>query len=241
VPASRVDNPRGQDPSLRGQGHVFGRRKGKALRAGQAKAVAELLPGLAIDLSRPAPARLGDLFPAGLDAIALEIGFGGGERMIADAAEHPRTGFLGAEPFLNGLAKAVVEIARRKLGNVRLHGDDAALLLDWLPATSLDRVDLFHPDPWPKKRHAKRRFVSAENLQRIARALKPRGQFRFASDIGDYVNWTLLQVGAHPAFVWEANRADDWRLPPAGWTQTRYEMKARAAGRVPAWLTFRRM
>jgi tRNA (guanine-N7-)-methyltransferase len=228
------------DRRRRGEGHVFGRRKGKTLRAGQAKAVAELLPVLSLDLSKPPPTNLAELFAEPVGDITFEIGFGGGERLIAEARERPDAGFLGAEPFVNGLAKAVVEIGRLGLKNVRLHGDDAAVVLDWLPAASLARVDLFYPDPWPKKRHAKRRFVNTANLDRIARVLKGGGRFRFASDIADYVNRTLMMASAHPAFAWDAARADDWRVPPPGWTTTRYEAKARAAGRAPAWLIFTR-
>jgi tRNA (guanine-N7-)-methyltransferase len=124
--------------------------------------------------------------------------------------------------------------------NVRLHDGDAALLLDWLPAASLVRVDLLYPDPWPKKRHWKRRFVSDGNLDRIARALKPGGLFRVASDIESYIDWTLLHVLKRGDFAWTAARADDWRKPFPGWPGTRYEKKAVAAGRTPAYLAFLR-
>ncbi len=139
------------------------------------------------------------------------------------------------------MAKAVSAIAGQKLANVRLFGGDASLLLDWLPPASIDAVDLLYPDPWPKKRHWKRRFVSQENLARLARVLKPGGAFRFASDIADYVAWTLAHVGADERFAWTAERAGDWTQPFANWPGTRYEAKALRAGRVPTYLAFRRL
>ena len=138
------------------------------------------------------------------------------------------------------MASAVAAIDDRGLENIRLFDGDAAHLLDWLPAASLAAVDLLYPDPWPKKRHWKRRFVSPENLDRLARVIAPGGAFRFASDIPSYVEWTLAHALRHPAFAWTAERADDWRLPFAGWPGTRYEAKAIAAGRVPTYLTFSR-
>ncbi|MGQ3293797.1 MAG: tRNA (guanine(46)-N(7))-methyltransferase TrmB, partial [Shinella sp.] len=121
------------------------------------------------------------------------------------------------------------------------YDDDATELLDWLPAASIDQIDLLYPDPWPKKKHWKRRFVSRVNLDRFARVLKPGGLFCFASDIDTYVNWTLMHCGAHPAFVWTAENAADWLTPFAGWPGTRYEAKAKREGRESAYLTFRRL
>jgi tRNA (guanine-N7-)-methyltransferase len=172
----------------------------------------------------------------------LEIGFGGGEHLLAGAVASPEAGFIGVEPFVNGMANAVAAIHDAGLANIRLFDGEALRILDWLPDGSLDRVDILYPDPWPKRRHWKRRVVSAGNLDRLARVLKPGGMFRFASDIPAYVEWTLALVLAHLAFAWEATRADDWRKPFANWPGTRYETKALAAGRVPTYLTFvRRM
>lgn len=217
----------------------YGRRKGKALRLGQATAIAELLPRLAVDLAAPSidPRAL---FEVPLDDVWMESGFGGGEHLIATAEANPSIGFIGAEPFVNGMAKAVSAIAETDARNIRLHDGDAALLLDWLPPASLGRVDLLYPDPWPKKRHWKRRFVGDDNLDRIARPLKPGGLFRVASDIESYIDWTLLHVVKRDDFAWTAARADDWRKPFAGWPGTRYEAKALAAGRAPAYLAFLR-
>lgn len=203
--------------------------------------MASVLPALAIDLSMPAPADAASLFPHRPQRISLEIGFGGGEHLIADAERAPNVGFIGVEPFLNGMAKAVTEISERGLRNVRLFQGDATLLLQWLPAQSLDAVDLLYPDPWPKKRHWKRRFVSPENLGRIARVLKPGGMFRFASDIESYVAWTLAHLGADARFAWTAEHAADWREPFPGWPGTRYEAKALREGRIPTYLAFRRL
>jgi tRNA (guanine-N7-)-methyltransferase len=202
--------------------------------------MAALLPRLLIDPSVASP-DIAALFPRAPGIVRLEIGFGGGEHLIHEATDNPGTGFLGVEPFVAGMAKAVSAIEARVLDNVRLYDGDAALLLDCLPAASLDRVDLLYPDPWPKKRHWKRRFVSAENLDRIARALKSGGGFRVASDIEGYVAWTLMQLAADPRFVWEAERAADWRQPFPGWPGTRYEAKALREGRVPTYLAFRRL
>jgi tRNA (guanine-N7-)-methyltransferase len=223
------------------EGAFYGRRKGKALRPGQAERLERLLPRLALDLTVPAPADLGRLFPIPVEAVNLEIGFGGGEHLLHEAARRPATGFIGVEPFVNGMTKALAGVERQGLANVRLHAEDAVLLLDWLPPASLARVDLLYPDPWPKTRHWKRRFVSEANLGRLARVIRPGGTFRFASDIDTYVEWTLAHLRAAPAFAWTATRADDWRRPWPDWPGTRYEAKALREGRRPSYLVFRRL
>ena len=219
----------------------FGRRHGKSLRAGQQAAVAALLPDLEVDLSAPPPAPLAALFSTPVYEVRLEIGFGGGEHLYHRAGLMPQAGFIGVEPFVNGMAKLMARLAEEPRGNIRVYGDDATRLLDWLPDASLVGIDLLYPDPWPKKRHWKRRFVGAANLDRFARVLRPGGAFRFASDIESYVNWTLLACRAHPAFVWEAETAEDWRNAYPGWPGTRYEAKALREGRTPAYLTFLRI
>lgn len=222
-------------------GAFFGRRKGKALRPHQAELMETLLPRLAVDPKAPKPANLAGLFPRPVADVTLEIGFGGGEHLIHCASEAPDTGFIGVEPFVNGMAKALAAIEKAGLDNVRLYHDDAIDLLDWLPDASIDRAYLLYPDPWPKKRHWKRRFVGADNLDRLARVLKPGCEFRFASDIDTYVDWTLRHLRAHPAFEWTAERAADWREPWQGWQSTRYEAKAIREGRRGTYLTFRRV
>jgi len=218
----------------------FGRRKGKPLRERQAQHLETLLPALKVDLSAPAPADIASLYDERPARIRLEIGFGGGEHLIHRALEQPETGFLGVEPFVNSMAKLVGRVEETGAKNVRLYDDDATELLDWLPGASIDQIDLLYPDPWPKKKHWKRRFVSTVNLDRFARVLKPGGLFCFASDIDTYVNWTLMHCGSHPAFVWTAENAADWLTPFAGWPGTRYEAKAKREGRGSAYLTFRR-
>ena len=157
----------------------FGRRKGHKLRPHHARLIETLLPRLAIDLSNPAPAELSALFPVPVDDIQLEIGFGGGEYLIAQAQARPRTGFIGVEPFVNGMAKALAAIESGKLQNIRLHFDDAVNLMAWLPQRALTRIDLIHPDPWPKRRHWKRRFVQDAMVSRLARILAPRRRIPF--------------------------------------------------------------
>nr|WP_244514526.1 tRNA (guanine(46)-N(7))-methyltransferase TrmB [Afifella marina] len=217
---------------------LHGRRKGKRLTAHREALMERLLPQLALDLSEPAPGNLSGLFAADVEDLRLEIGFGGGEHLIHEARKTPSCGFFGVEPFVNGMAKAVAAIKGEELTNIRLYDGDAANLLDWLPSQSLSRVDLFYPDPWPKRRHWKRRFVNADNLARIHRALRPGGVFRFASDIPSYVDWTMIRALRHGGFAWPAETAADWREPYPGWPGTRYEAKALREGRRPAYLTF---
>jgi tRNA (guanine-N7-)-methyltransferase len=218
----------------------YGRRHGKTLRPAQAAALGDVLPNYLIDLDAAPPARLQDLFGSSVGSVRLEIGFGGGEHLLHEARRWPDVGFIGVEPFVNGMAKLLAALHEAPLANLRLYDDDATRLLDWLPVASLEGIELLYPDPWPKKRHWKRRFVSAVNLDRFARTLKPGGRFRFASDIDTYVNWTLLHCRAHAAFGWTARSADDWRRPYEGWPGTRYEAKAIREGRTPAYLTFER-
>lgn len=230
----------GRATGLERRRSLHGRRKGKPLSARRTGLMADAYPALAIDLAAPSPALLAALFPVDVGDVRLEIGFGGGEHLVAEAAAAPRSGFIGVEPFVEGLAKAVSAITDAGLRNVRLHDGDAVHLLDWLPPGSLTRVDLLYPDPWPKRRHWKRRFVRPENLDRIARALATGGLFRVASDIDDYIAWTLLHLFRRRDFIWTAERADDWRKPFPGWPGTRYEAKALAAGRRPTYLEFMR-
>lgn len=219
----------------------FGRRQGRPLREHQADLTEALLPRLMVPTGDTAPADIGMLFPRPVEAVWLEIGFGGGEHLIHQALANPATGFIGCEPFVNGMAKALASIEREGIDTIRLYNRDAGEVIDWLPAASLDRVYLLYPDPWPKKRHWKRRFISADMLTRLARAMKSGAELRFASDIDTYVDWTLNHVHAHPDFAWTAETAADWKTPWAGWPGTRYEAKAIREGRPPAYLTFRRL
>jgi tRNA (guanine-N7-)-methyltransferase len=216
----------------------FGRRKGKPLREKQAEGLATLLPQLKLDLANPAPDRIESLYDFSVERMRLEIGFGGGEHLIHRAAENPSTGFIGVEPFVNSMAKLLTSVEEQGLRNIRLYDDDATQVLDWLPDASIDQIDLLYADPWPKRKHWKRRFVSQVNLERFHRVLKPGATFCFASDIDTYVNWTLIHCRDHGGFAWQAEQASDWLTPYAGWPGTRYENKARREGRSSAYLTF---
>jgi tRNA (guanine-N7-)-methyltransferase len=228
------------DPEPHPARAFFGRRKGHKLRKRQAELLQTLLPRLALDLSKPAPAELSSLFPVPVTEVAFEIGFGGGEALVAQAQTRPQTGFIGVEPFVNGMAKALAAIESAGLQNIRLHFDDAASLLAWLPTAALDGIDLIHPDPWPKRRHWKRRFVQDATVEQLARLLRQGGEFRFASDIADYAAWTLQHLLRSPDFEWTAQCADDWRKPWPDFTRTRYNAKAAQAERLTSFLIFRR-
>lgn len=216
----------------------FGRRRGRPLSPVQQAALEQGLHRYAVDLTAPAPRNLTTLFEADVADVRLEIGFGGGEHLLHEAAAHAGTGFIGVEPFVNSMAKLMGVLAQSPLRNLRVHDDDATALLDWLPDASLSGIDLLYPDPWPKKKHWKRRFVSRQNLDRFARVMKNGGRFRFASDIDTYVNWTLLACRAHGSFEWQASDARDWNTPYLGWPGTRYEAKALREQRRPCYLTF---
>jgi tRNA (guanine-N7-)-methyltransferase len=218
----------------------FGRRKGHRLRPRQEELLEALLPQLALDLSRPAPAPVAALFAVPVADVVLDIGFGGGESMIAQAQAQPRTGFLGVEPFVNGMAKALAAIASHGLKNIRLHFDDAGSLISWLPEASLARIELIHPDPWPKRRHWKRRFVQDEMVVQLARILRPGGEFRFVTDVADYAAWARERLLRSESFALIAPYADDWRKPWPGFIETRYHSKAAREQRASCFLVFRR-
>ncbi|MFV2091497.1 MAG: tRNA (guanosine(46)-N7)-methyltransferase TrmB [Hyphomicrobiales bacterium] len=181
------------------------------------------------------------MFDEPVTDVWLEIGFGGGEHLAAQARANGQIGMLGAEPYINGIAKLLSTIDREALANIRIHPDDARELLEQLPDQSLGAVFILFPDPWPKARHNKRRFINADNLAQIARVLRPGGRLRFASDITDYVRWTLVHVRAARCFEWTAGRAADWRQRPGDWPATRYEAKAIRQGREPSYLQFIRL
>jgi len=208
----------------------FGRRSGKRLHKGQDRLFQDLLPALRIELPE------GTLDPAALfpgsTARIIEIGYGGGEHLARQARQNPGTGFIGCEVFSGGIAKLVEKIDEEGLGNVRLYTDDALKLLHKLPDASLDGAYLLYPDPWPKTRHHKRRFVSPLTLAELARTLKPGSLFRFATDIEDYANWTLAHILRSPDFRFAPETPRDWHAPYPGWEPTRYEEKARLEGRM---------
>jgi len=219
----------------------FGRRKGHKLRPNQTRLFESVLPQLALDLSHPPPTALGDLFPVAVTGIELEIGFGGGEFLIGRAQRQPQTGFIGVEPYVNGMVKALAGIESNELRNIRLHANDAAALLAWLPEAGLARIDLIHPDPWPKRRHWKRRFVQDPLIAQLGRILRRGGEFRFVTDIADYAAWTLQRFTRSELFEWTAERADDWRKPWSDFGGTRYNSKAARADRASCFLQFRRV
>jgi tRNA (guanine-N7-)-methyltransferase len=208
----------------------FGRRSGKRLHKGQDRLYAEKLPALEIAL----PEGILDprtLFP-GAERIEIEIGYGGGEHLARMAGESPSTSYIGCEVFSGGIAKLLEAADDRDLKNLRLFTDDALKLLVKLPAASLDAAYLLYPDPWPKTRHHKRRFISPQTLGELARVLKPGSVFRFATDIEDYANWTLAHIVRSPDFRFAPARPGIWHEPYPGWQPTRYEEKARLEGRL---------
>jgi tRNA (guanine-N7-)-methyltransferase len=175
------------------------------------------------------------------EGLWLEIGFGGGEHLAWQAEANPERLLIGAEYFVKGLAKILGQIEIRGLTNIRLYQGDVRDLLEALPAKSLSRVFLLFPDPWPKKRHHKRRLVTAVFLDELARCLRPGGTFRLASDDAGYLRWMLFELQRHPAFCWQVQGPANWRRRPADWPPTRYEEKALAAGRCPAYLSYERL
>ncbi len=220
----------------------YGRRYGKKLRPGRQKLVDTLLPELRIapDADRLA-ANLHDLFPANCQDVWLEIGFGAGEHLAAQAANRPDIGFIGCEPFINGVASLLAHIDSGKTENVRIFDDDARILMDALPDASLGRIFVLFADPWPKSRHHRRRMMIEANLQRFARLLKDGGELRFASDHMEYASWTLERLLRQSEFDWQVASAKDWRAPPEDWVETRYEAKARAKDELPVYLRFLRV
>jgi tRNA (guanine-N7-)-methyltransferase len=223
----------------------YGRRKGRPLRKGRQFLFDELLPRITVPLNPGVELDPAALFKSGEEAVGqeavwLEIGFGGGEHLAHQAAAHPAIGFIGCEVFESGIASGLSHIAERKLENVRIHPEDARTLLAALQPQSLERIFLLFPDPWPKRRHEPRRFVNRGNLDRLADLLRDGGELRIASDDPTYVEWTLRHVPIHPAFQWLAQSPRDWQERPEDAVETRYEKKAREAGRVPHFFRFRR-
>lgn len=208
----------------------FGRRSGKTLHEGQRALYDTLLPKLTIADEEGAvdPA---ELFPGG-QSFVLEIGYGGGEHLARQARAHPETGFIGCEVFSGGIAKLLQAVERDGLTNIKLFTDDALKLLLRLPDAAFEAVYLLYPDPWPKTRHHKRRFVSPATLAELARVIRPGGIFYFATDIEDYANWTLAHVLRQPAFRFAPASPGGWHQPYPGWQPTRYEQKARREGRL---------
>lgn len=218
----------------------YGRRRGHKLSPRRKRLMETLLPEVGISLQGAAEGTLDPaaLFPPQTGECWLEIGFGKGEHLAWQAARHPQTGLIGCDPFIDGVAALLARIEEEGLANVRVYPEDARPLMRALRPRSIGRVFLIHPDPWPKRRHAKRRFVNPANLDQLARIMKPGAELRISSDHPVLVAWTLLQMQGRNDFRWTAERAADWRRPPTDWPETRYLAKARAERRRAAYLTF---
>lgn len=226
---------------MRGKRTLHGRRQGRPLRRTRRELVERLLPDLSIDLES-FPSDPATLFPVPVREVWLEVGFGGGEHLFHQATRNPDIGIIGCEPFLNGVARLLsgMEKAEPPVRNVRILTDDAWALLDVLPADGIGRVFVLFPDPWPKKRHHRRRFVAPAQLDALARVMRPGAELRLATDHVGYLRWMLLHTLDHPAFRWLAQGPDDWRRRPDDWPSTRYEEKALAKGVVSTYLRFER-
>jgi len=249
------DNP-DNNPYSNGRPHFFGRRKGKRISDTREKLFDALLPKLLITPPDEGKViNLADLYPFTPSEYRLEIGFGGGEHLAAQALKHKDTAFIGAEVFVNGVASLVAHlagahdngskaekgtIAAERTDNVRIFNDDVRLLFSALPQGQMSVIYVLFPDPWPKKRHAYRRFIGPENIPHLAKLLKTGGILQVASDDMNYIRWSLEHLCKSPYFKWTAQKADDWRKPPADWCPTRYEQKAIAAARKPVYLRFER-
>jgi tRNA (guanine-N7-)-methyltransferase len=218
----------------------YGRRRGRKPSARQAALLEQELPRVALRLLESPPAELGELFAPPADDVWLEIGFGGAEHLLWQARANPHVGLIGCEPFEDGVVKALSAIEREKLANIRLHADDARPLLRWLPDASISRAFILFPDPWPKKRHHKRRLVSVPALGELARVMRLGAELRIATDVGEYARWILLAIRQQQSFRWTAQGPRDWRERGADWPATRYEQKALGEGRRCTYFRFRR-
>lgn len=217
-----------------GTRRLYGRAVGKPLSAKQAGLVENLLPQICVQDAPADPlARL-----EGFDESWLEIGFGGGEHLLHMARLYPQIGIIGIEPFLNGIAKVLTSVDSDNLKNLYLHHGDARDVMDRMPDACMDKIFVLFPDPWPKTRHFKRRILTRPFIADIKRLLKPGGEFRFASDIISYVDWTLERVMDDGGFIFAPQSANDWRVPPADWPGTRYEAKAFREGRTCHYFEF---
>jgi tRNA (guanine-N7-)-methyltransferase len=224
---------------------LYGRRRGRILRQGRKALLEDVLPELRVAVEETddgvAPIDPAALFDFPVTDVWLEIGFGAGEHLAARAGAHPDIGFIGAEHFLAGIAGLLKHISDGALRNIRIFQDDAAVLLDALPDASLGRVFLLYPDPWPKARHEKRRFLSHENLDRLRRVMKPGAEFFVATDHPVYRAWAVERMASRDDFEWLAESPKDWREAPADWPGTRYEAKAIRERRIPTYLRYRRV
>jgi tRNA (guanine-N7-)-methyltransferase len=224
--------PMSDAPPLRS----YGRRKGRVLSARKELLLKELLPQLRLDLKVTPPKDLRELFPVPVAEVWLEIGFGSGEHLLRQAEQRGDVGFIGCEPFVNGVASLLGEVEARDLRTIRIHDGDARDVLGWLPDRSIGRMFILFPDPWPKKRQIKRRLLSPETVKELARVLMPGGELRFASDIGDYAEQALAVFIGRGAFA----VGDQSRRRPSDWPETRYERKALSQGRQIAYMRFGR-
>jgi tRNA (guanine-N7-)-methyltransferase len=220
---------------------LYGRRKGPSLSAHQTNLLETVLPRLALVPVTGRDPR--DYFTQTPRQVWLEIGFGAGEHLAWQAQTHADMGIIGVEPYISGVAKLLSKLGSLAPGgegvsNIRLYGEDARDVIAALPDASLDRVFLLFPDPWPKTRHHKRRFVQMEMLDQLARVMKAGAEFRFGTDDTSYLVWALERLMAHPSFSWLAQASSDWRVRPSDWPQTRYEAKALRSGRVCTFLRF---
>ncbi|MFO1152383.1 MAG: tRNA (guanine(46)-N(7))-methyltransferase TrmB [Rhodospirillales bacterium] len=220
---------------------LYGRRHGRRLRPHRNRLMETALPGLTLRLPSDADALdPRQLFPQPLREIWLEIGFGAGEHLLAQARSHSDVGCIGCEAYINGIAALVAAWHAEPVPNIRILADDARPLLSILAPASLERVFLLFPDPWPKLRHAGRRFISHHTVGDLARAIAPGGELRIATDAPHYARWALTHLHQSEAFCWSARRPDDWRSPPPDWIPTRYQRRAEAAARTPVYLSFSR-
>jgi len=228
------------------QSHLqsYGRKRGRPLRAGRKKLVAELLPAIEIAPPSHGPLDLAAAWGGQKDGQPretwLEIGFGAGEHLAWQAARHPDIGVIGAEVYEAGIGVLLSAIDRERLGNIRICPGDAVALLEALPEASIARAFVLFPDPWPKRRHWKRRFVSEAGLKRLARVLADGAELRLATDDPSYLVWMLQHIVASPDFAWTPRGARDWLERPDDWPETRYEAKAVREGRRPSYLSLRR-
>lgn len=224
-----------QGPHFQGF-HFYGRRKGRKLRTTMQRLLDERLPSLRYDPAKAPVVQFGH----SPDDIFLEIGFGGGENLAAVAASRPDAGFVGAEPFINGVASLLRHIEDQGLSNIRIWDDDVRLILGGMADASLAGAYVLFPDPWPKRRHAARRILAPEVLDHLARLIRPGGSLVLASDHPVAKSWLLQAACAHPGFHWTARRPADWRERPQALVPTRYMKKAERESRAPNWFLFER-